>query len=89
VMMLWMLDRRLGGIGMRQSVRAIGRMVVASGVMWLACVGAQYLPLYPSGSGKLVSAAQLLILMTTGGLVYFGTAALVGLTTPLRMLARR
>jgi putative peptidoglycan lipid II flippase len=89
VMMLWMLDRSLGGIGMRQSTSAIARMVVAALVMWLACVGVQYLPIYPSGSGKLVWAAQLLILMTTGGVVYFGMAALLGLTTPMRMLSKR
>ena len=89
VMMLWMLDRRLGGIGMRQSGGAIARMVAASLVMWLACVGVQYLPVYPVGSGKLVWATQLTILMLTGGAVYFAAAAALGLTGQIRMLSRR
>ena len=89
VMMLWMLDRRLGGIGMRQSLGAIAKMVIASGVMWVACVGVQYLPVYPNGAGKLAWAVQLTILMITGGVVYFGAAAALGLTAPMRMLSRR
>jgi peptidoglycan biosynthesis protein MviN/MurJ (putative lipid II flippase) len=84
-----MLDRRLGGIGMRQSGGAIARMVAASLVMWLACVGVQYLPVYPVGSGKLVWATQLTILMLTGGAVYFAAAAALGLTGQMRMLSRR
>jgi putative peptidoglycan lipid II flippase len=89
VMMLWMLDRRLGGIGMRQSVGAIAKMVAASLVMWLACAGVQYLPIYPDGSGKVVWAIQLTILMLTGGAVYFGAAASLGLTGQMRLLSRR
>ena len=89
VMMLWMLDRRLGGIGLRESGGAIARMVAASLVMWLACVGVQYLPVYPVGSGKLVWATQLAILMLTGGGVYFGAAAALGLTGQMRMLSKR
>ena len=89
VMMLWMLDRRLGGIGLRESMSSIAKMVIASGVMWLACVGVRYLPVYPSGSGKVIWAMQLAILMLTGGGVYFGAAALLGLTGQMRMLSKR
>ena len=89
VMMLWMLDRRLGGIGLRESGGAIARMVAASLVMWLTCVGVQSLPIYPVGSGKLVWATQLTILMLTGGGVYFAAAAALGLTGQMRMLSKR
>jgi putative peptidoglycan lipid II flippase len=90
VVMLWMLDRRVGGIGMRQqSLANIAKMLLATLAMWLACVGVQYLPIYPSGAGKISSAAQLLILMALGGGVYFAAAALLGLGGEMRLFGRR
>jgi len=83
-----MLDRRLGGVGLRESLPPIGKMILATAVMWVACVGVQYLPFYPGGAGKLVWAVQLLILMTTGGVVYFGVSAALGLVAPVRLLQR-
>jgi putative peptidoglycan lipid II flippase len=88
VVMLWMLDRRLGGIGLAASFRSIGKMVAGSLLMWAACIGVQYLPFYPAGEGKLDSAVQLMVLMITGGLVYFGAATLMGLTSPRRIFSR-
>jgi putative peptidoglycan lipid II flippase len=89
VVMLWMLDRDLGGIGLRESLSSIFKMIIASCAMWLACVGVQYLPVYPSGSGKLAWAMQLAILMLTGGAVYFGVAAVLGIAGPMRLLSKR
>jgi putative peptidoglycan lipid II flippase len=79
VAMLWMLDRRIGGIDLAGSFKSIAKMSVASGLMWLACVGVQYLPVYPHGHGKIVWACQLTILMLTGGLVYFVACAGMGI----------
>jgi peptidoglycan biosynthesis protein MviN/MurJ (putative lipid II flippase) len=87
--MLWLLDRRLGGIGLRQSLGPISKMLIASGVMWIACIAVQYLPLYPQGDGKLTWATQLLILMTTGGAVYFGLCAMMGLSVMQHVLPSR
>jgi hypothetical protein len=64
-------------------------MLLATLAMWLACVGVQYLPIYPSGAGKISSAAQLLILMALGGGVYFAAAALLGLGGEMRLFGRR
>jgi hypothetical protein len=47
--------------------------------MWLACIGVQYLPMYPHGHGKIVWAAQLFILMAIGGLTYFAACAAMGI----------
>lgn len=88
VAMLWMLDRRVGGIEMRSSLGAIAKMVLASGVMWLACVGVQRLPGYPAGNTRLDWALQLAILMTLGAGVYFAVCTATGLSTPLRQLRR-
>jgi peptidoglycan biosynthesis protein MviN/MurJ (putative lipid II flippase) len=79
IAMLWMLDRRIGGIDLAGSFKSIAKMSVASGLMWLACVGVQYLPVYPHGHGKIVWACQLTILMLTGGLVYFVACAGMGI----------
>jgi putative peptidoglycan lipid II flippase len=83
IVMLWMLDRRVGGIELRRSAGSIGKMIFAASVMWLACAGVQRAALFPTGSGKLVSAAQLTILIAVGGGTYFLMCAALGLRTPL------
>lgn len=89
VVMLWILDRRIGGIGLGASAAPIAKMVIATGLMWAACIGVQYLPIYPTGDRDTVFAVQLLILMSVGGLVYFGACAAMGLSTPIHSLLRR
>jgi hypothetical protein len=46
-----------------------------------ACLGIQYLPIYPDGQGKLVWGIQLFMLIGTGGIVYFAACHLMGLGT--------
>ena len=43
--------RRVGGIELRRSAGAILKMLIASSIMWLACIGVQRLPIYPAGHG--------------------------------------
>jgi putative peptidoglycan lipid II flippase len=88
VVMLWMLDRRVGGIEMRSSLVTIMKMLIAALVMWLVCTGVQQVPGYPSGTGKLVCAIQLLLLMTVGALAYFSACAAMGLATPIHGIVR-
>ena len=89
IAMLWLLDRRLGGIGLRASFGPIAKMIVASGVMWIACIAVQHLPIYPHGESKMIWGLQLLILMATGGIVYFGLCAAMGLGITAHVLPRR
>lgn len=86
--MLWMLDRRAGGIGLRQSARAAGKMVLATAVMSGACVGVMHLPIYPTGSGRLTAALQVLVLASVGGAVYLATVWLLGLRPTSGLLPR-
>jgi putative peptidoglycan lipid II flippase len=81
VVMLWMLDRRAGGLGMRQSgtLKTIGKMLAASAIMWFACVAVQYTSIYPHGSAKTVWAIQLLMLMTLGSGTYFVACYAMGI----------
>ncbi len=86
--MLWMLDRRIGGMGLRHSVAPVMKMLIASGVMYGVCIGVRALPIFPAGSGKLTWALQLAILMAVGGTTYFAVCLALGLDT-LRHLRRR
>jgi putative peptidoglycan lipid II flippase len=79
VIMLWMLDRRCGGLDLKQSFTTIAKMLFASALMLTACIGVQYLPIYPHGSHKITWAIQLFILMGVGGGVYFIACALMGM----------
>jgi putative peptidoglycan lipid II flippase len=89
VVMLWMLDRRCGGINLRSLAAPVAKMLVASALMWIACVAIQSLPIYPHGSGKLIWGMQLVILMGTGGLVYFAACAVMGMKVLERLSRRR
>jgi putative peptidoglycan lipid II flippase len=79
IAMLWLLDWRLGGIGISQSFKPITKMVVASLLMLIICLAIQRLPFYPRGEGKLLWAAQLTLLMLMGVSVYFVACMAMGI----------
>ena len=89
VLMLWMLDRRVGGLGLRETAAPVIKMLAASAMMFAACWGVQRLPIYPHGSGKMIWAVQLIVLMTTGGLIYFGACAAMGINVLEHVRSRR
>jgi len=78
IVMLIMLDRKAGGIGLRGIAKDAGKMLVACAVMGMACFGVTLLPHYPQGMRMIVSAEQLVILMVTGGAAYGLTCLLLG-----------
>jgi putative peptidoglycan lipid II flippase len=78
VVMLWMLDRRAGGLGLGGSVSSIAKMTIATAVMWVACYATLHAPIWRLPEGKTLWASQLAALMLVGALVYFGTCALLG-----------
>jgi putative peptidoglycan lipid II flippase len=79
VVMLYMLDRRVGGLGLSQLLTPVLKMLGATAVMGLACWAFTRSPLYPRGEGIVVWGAQLFGLMLAGGTVYFGACAAMGL----------
>lgn len=89
VMMLWMINRRIGGMGLRQSVGPVAKMLLACAAMLAACLVVQRLPFFPHGTGKVNSAMQLSILMAVGGAVYFVACALMGLDVLRHIKPRR
>ncbi|HMO27529.1 MAG TPA: lipid II flippase MurJ, partial [Tepidisphaeraceae bacterium] len=89
VVMLLMLDRRAGGIGLGQSLVPIGKMVLATLVMTGACYAAMQIPGWPTDASKLSAAIQLALLMTIGGSVYLLSCALLRLGDWRQYVRRR
>jgi putative peptidoglycan lipid II flippase len=82
VLMLWLLRRRVGALGLSKSVRPLITMIVATALMWVACVAVRHSPLYPhegAAHHKLTWAIQLTVLMVVGGVVYLGTCMAMGI----------
>lgn len=89
VIMLWMLDRRVGGLSLGKSAKPIAIMLTASAAMLGGCLLLQHSPLYPHGHGKVIWAGQLVMLMGLGGLTYFGTCAVLGIDVMAHVRRRR
>ncbi len=78
IVMLVMLDRRIGGIGLKSIASGAARMLIACAAMSAACWGVQKLAIYPAGASHLASLEQLAILMLVGGATYGGVCRILG-----------
>jgi len=78
IVMLFMLDRKIGGLGLGGIARNTVKMLIACGVMAAACWAVQQLSGYPHATSHLASAEQLMILMLTGAVSYFAVCRLLG-----------
>jgi len=82
LVMLNMLRRRLGTLGLSQSVRPVAKMMLAAGLMWLACWAISSSSAYELvwiAKNKLRWAIQLFVLMGVGGAVYVGACMAMGI----------
>ncbi|MDP9174697.1 MAG: murein biosynthesis integral membrane protein MurJ [Planctomycetota bacterium] len=70
IVMLILLDRKAGGLGMKFILLSTAKMLAACGLMVIACLAIQRSPIFPHGTNTLASIAQLMILMLVGGTVY-------------------
>jgi putative peptidoglycan lipid II flippase len=80
VLMLWMLDRKIGGLDLRKSFGPVVKMLIATVVMGVVCYGLKISPLYPHGIGRIGWATQLFLLLGVGAGVYLGICAMLGVT---------
>jgi putative peptidoglycan lipid II flippase len=78
IIMLVMLDRKIGGIGLKSIASGAARMLIACAALSAACWGVQKLAIYPAGTNHLASLEQLAILMIVGGAAYLGMCWLLG-----------
>jgi putative peptidoglycan lipid II flippase len=89
VIMLWILDRRIGGLELRRSAPSIIKMLGAALVMGGVCLAVQQSPIYPRTESKTAWALQLAIVMSTGAVVYLGICSAMGIEVLHHMLPKR
>lgn len=89
IVMIYLLSRRVGGMGLRTSIAPITKMIVASGVMLAVCLIVPQIPGYPEGTTKLDRAMQLVVIVAAGSLSYFGACAAMGIHVLQHILPRR
>ncbi|HEV7302505.1 MAG TPA: murein biosynthesis integral membrane protein MurJ [Tepidisphaeraceae bacterium] len=87
--MLWLLDRRLGGLGLRSLAVPVMKMLLATLLMGLACYAIKLSPIYPTDETRLTWATQLLLLMSVGAAVYFGACFVLGVDVMKQFLPKR
>jgi putative peptidoglycan lipid II flippase len=89
VVMLYMLDRRIGGLGLRELVAPVTKMTLAMVLMVIACVLVTKLPIYPSGPTRIDATIQLIVLISVGAAVYCGACAAMGVEVLDHILPKR
>ncbi|HEY1685091.1 MAG TPA: murein biosynthesis integral membrane protein MurJ [Tepidisphaeraceae bacterium] len=89
IAMVFMLNRRVGGINLQQLAGPVVKMLIASAAMLAACLAVQHLSFYPHHEGKIAWAEQLLILMTLGTAVYGIICHLLGMSVLEHVIPQR
>jgi peptidoglycan biosynthesis protein MviN/MurJ (putative lipid II flippase) len=89
VVMLLMLDRRVGGIGMSAMVTPAMKMLIATAVMGVALWALKTSPVYPRGEGRFVWSAQVGIMIAAGAAIYLAASHLMGLETFRQLVPKR
>lgn len=89
LIMLWMLDRKIGGLELGKCAASVAKMVIATALMAVVCIGLKMSPLYPHLYNRLGWMIQLVLLLGVGGAVYLGTCALLGVTMMRELLQRQ
>ncbi|MBC8106612.1 MAG: murein biosynthesis integral membrane protein MurJ [Anaerolineae bacterium] len=89
IVMLYMLDRRVGGIGLGQLARPVAKMLIAMALMIGACLLVRYVPGYPTESSRGASAGQLAIQVLVGAIVYCGACSLMGVEVLNQIMPKR
>jgi putative peptidoglycan lipid II flippase len=89
IVMLWILDRRIGGLELRKLVMPIVKMLIAALVMGAVCVGVQRLSIFPRHETKIDWGIQLVLLIGVGALVYLTLCAAMGIGILEHVLPKR
>jgi putative peptidoglycan lipid II flippase len=89
VIMLLMLDRRLGGLDLHELGRPIAKMIGATVVMGATLWAVKLSPLYPHGVGRLTWTLQLALMLIIGGAIYLAASYAMGLDTFRQLLGKK
>ena len=86
---LWVLNRRMEGLGLDVLVKPVVKMLIATAVMGAACMALQHSPLYPHGDRQAAWAVQLGLTLVVGGGVYLAVCAMLGVNVLKDLLPRQ
>jgi putative peptidoglycan lipid II flippase len=89
VVMLWMLDRKVGGLGLGQLLKPTLKMLLATGAMGLVLIALKYSPLYPHRASRITWIEQFAMLLILGAAVYLATCRLLKLDTLMQLIPAR
>jgi putative peptidoglycan lipid II flippase len=70
LLMLFMLDRRVGGLELRRLLAPTVKMLLATAIMTICLLVIMKSPLYPTGVSRSIWSAQLALLMLVGAMTY-------------------
>ncbi|HEV8608095.1 MAG TPA: murein biosynthesis integral membrane protein MurJ [Tepidisphaeraceae bacterium] len=79
LLMLWLLRRRLPGLGLRSLAAYVGQLGCATGVMMGVCSLVQKAPFFPADQGKGTTWLRLGILVISGAAAYLGMCKVMGI----------
>jgi putative peptidoglycan lipid II flippase len=89
VFMLWLLDRRVGGLGLKELASPTVKIVVATVLMGVVLMIVKHTPIYPTGQSRMVWTIQLAMLLILGGGVYFVASYALKLDTFRQLISAR
>jgi len=89
VVMLWILDKKIGGLELGRSAASIAKMLLATTIMGIICFGAKMSPTYANLHGRAGWLIQLSLLLSVGAGIYLGACWLLGVTMLNDLLPRR
>jgi putative peptidoglycan lipid II flippase len=89
IIMLWLLDRKSGGLDLRKIAAPALKMLIAAGVMTAACLLLRQCAFYPQTHTRQAWAMQLMLTIVTGAVVYLGACRLLGLDVVRHLLPKR
>jgi len=77
-LMMWLLHRRLGSLGIKSIAIYVGKLAIATIVMAAICLLVQKTPLFPHDNSRSTALLRLVILMASGAIAYLGICMLLG-----------
>jgi putative peptidoglycan lipid II flippase len=89
VIMLAILNRRVGGLELSRCVAPIIKMFIAASVMGAVCLAIQYSPIYPHGERKTAWFEQLFLLMGVGAGTYLVLCGVMGIEVLQHLVPKR
>jgi len=89
LVMLWMLDRKIGGLDLRRSFPMVMKMLLGTVVMGIACYGVKLSPAFPHGDTRIIWASQIFLLLSSGAAVYLGMCYVLHVNVLADLLPKR